>query len=463
MRFVYRTKQFILIAGDIIAYFLAFFLSLFLRHFTIPDADTIERHIGLFILTFFFWIVVNYINGLYDLEQQANDRRFFRRLFETAFFSLIVSVTFFYLFPDKSIAPKTILVFNIGIGYGLSTLWRMFYNKFLGLRTLRSSILLVGYSPETHEVIDIILNRPKKGYKIAALIDPSGEYKITGQKPFDIYTSLTALRPAITNHRIRHVVIAPHLTSDPTAMRELYELLFWPVQIVDLYSFYENITGRIHPSVFSEGWFLQNLRNTSHPVYTNVRTLLDYFFAGALGLLTLLLLPFIALAIKINSKGPVFLKQERVGLYGKHFMLYKFRSMYALSPDGSAETEGYQFAQKDDKRITLIGKFLRKTRIDELPQMWNILKRDITLIGPRPERPEIVKDLTSRIPYYPLRHVVRPGLTGWAAIHQHYTDNIEKSLEKLQYDLYYIKNRSFLLDIAIVLRTVNVVLRLMGQ
>ena len=137
--------------------------------------------------------------------------------------------------------------------------------------------------------------------------------------------------------------------------------------------------------------------------------------------------------------------------------------MYVLGPDGSAEENGYQFAKKDDVRITSIGKILRKTRIDELPQVINLWKHDVTLIGPRPERPEIVEELTRRMSYYPLRHVVRPGLTGWAVLHQHYADSHEKSLKKLQFDLFYIKNKSFLLDISIMLKTVNIIFRGLGQ
>jgi lipopolysaccharide/colanic/teichoic acid biosynthesis glycosyltransferase len=137
--------------------------------------------------------------------------------------------------------------------------------------------------------------------------------------------------------------------------------------------------------------------------------------------------------------------------------------MYSLTPDGGAETAGAQFAVKDDKRVTRVGKFLRKTRLDEIPQFINLLKGDITLIGPRPERPQIVEQLESAIIFYSLRHIVKPGLTGWAVVHQNYTDTMEKTLQKLQYDLYYIKNQSVFLDISILLKTINLVIRMMGQ
>ena len=234
------------------------------------------------------------------------------------------------------------------------------------------------------------------------------------------------------------------------------------MQITDVISFYSDYR-RIPPSTFTESWFLEHLRSSDQPIYDRIRTIVDYIAASLMGALCLVLSPLIVLAIHLNSPGPVLIRQKRMGKSGQLFTLYKFRSMFALTPDGSAEVNGVQFATKNDARITPVGRVLRKARIDELPQFWNLFRRDLTLIGPRPERPEIVQAPSERIPYYPLRHVVRPGLTGWAQIHQHYTDDYDSSLEKLQYDLYYIKNKSLLLDTVILLRTVNVVLRFMGQ
>lgn len=463
MKMAYRAKQLILSVGDLLSFFLAFWFSLTIRWQHTPTLLEIDKHITLFSIIFFFWIVINYINGLYDLERNTNDRKFYRRFTEAGIFSLVFSIAFFYLTPDQIIAPKTILFLNIIIGYTLSGLTRVVIHRILGSHALLTNIVFVGFSKEAEQIINILNKKPEKGYKAVAIIDPTGEAKNAKFEKLDIYSGLQAIRATITTHHAHMVVIAPHLQKDPQALRELYELLFWPVQITDLTSFYENITGRIPPSTFSESWFLENLRKTELPVYDHLRTLIDFVFGIVLGVFLLLVSPFIILAIKLTSPGPALIKQTRIGKFGEHFLLYKFRSMYALSPDGSAEIGTYQFATKDDKRITAVGKFLRKTRLDELPQIINLLKRDVTLIGPRPERPEIVKDLQVEMPYYPLRHLVRPGLTGWALIHQNYTDTIETSLKKLQYDLYYIKNRSALLDIIILLRTVNVLVRLMGQ
>lgn len=459
----YRLKQSILVFGDIACFYAAFFVSLIIRHGAIPTTNKIDEHLPLFTTVFCLWLVFNYINGLYDLGLLSYDKRYYRRFIETGVISLIVSVFFFYIFPTKELTPKTILLLNIFLGYGFSSMFRIAYDKSIGVKKLLTNVIIVGISKETDELIQLLHAHPEKGYSVVAIIDPEKQIKPTTYKHTEVFYGLQTIRPCITNYKGQIIVIAPHLEQQEDALRELYQLLFWGVHVVNLPSFYETITGRIPPSTFSESWFLNHLQKNGNPIYEKVRTVIDYIAVIAIGSLFVLTFPIIALCIKFTSPGPIFIRQERIGQQGRLFTMYKFRSMYALAPDGSAETDGWQFAKKQDTRITSIGKILRKTRIDELPQVINLCKRDITLIGPRPERPAIVRELEERMPYYPLRHLVRPGLTGWAVIHQQYTDTIESSLEKLQYDLYYIKNRSFLLDVTILLRTVNVVVRFMGQ
>lgn len=460
-------KQLILISGDGLCYIAGLWIAVTLRYFTPASGETIQIILPHFLGLFFLWVTVNYINGLYDMERLNNSFRFYRRHFEAGVLSILIGIIFFYLFSPATITPKTILILNVLAGYNLSAVWRFVYNKYLGKKTLQTRVLFVGYTPEVKELVTFMSAMPEKGYLPMAIIDPENLYKSTNngdnESTISIYRTLKTIRPAITNHKINLVVIAPHLRQDAEALRELYELLFWSVRITNLPSLYEIITGRISPSTFSEGWFLDHLKNKEQPIYGNIRTLTDIIGAVSIGVIFLALFPFIALAIKTTTKGPLFLSQKRIGKDGKEFMLYKFRSMIALSSDGSAEIDGAIFASKNDVRITKVGKFLRKVRLDELPQVLNIIKGDISIIGPRPERPEIVSQLEARMPYYSLRHIVKPGLTGWAAIHQHYTDTLETSLQKLQYDLYYIKNRSLLLDASIILRSVNVVMRMMGQ
>lgn len=462
MKVYRRVKQLILLIGDLVTFSAGFVIAWLIRHGTPPTNVTIEDHAFLFGITFFLWLVANYINGLYELNYRSNVTDFYKRFLSTGFMSFFIAIAFFYLADPGNITPKTILFLNVLIGYSLSFLWRQIAGRVIQANALQTRVLFVGFAPEVLELVKELNDNPARGYQPMAIVTDDAPVD-DKDLPLDHYRSFKTIRPAISNHRIHLVVIAPHLHKNEEAMKELYSLLFWPVQLVHLPSFYERITGRIPPSTFSESWFLDHLRHQHHPVYDKWRSLLDYVAAIALGLIFFITLPLIALSIRLNSRGPIFFKQQRVGLGGRHFQLYKYRSMYALSPDGSAEIDGYEFAKKNDKRVTAVGKFLRKTHLDELPQIMNLLRRDITLIGPRPERPELVEELSADMPYYPLRHVVHPGLTGWAVLHQHYADSKEASLVKLQYDLYYIKNRTFTLDISILLKTAHLVARLLGR
>lgn len=464
MKSLYRTRRFAIVLGDIFCFAAGFWVALTLRHFSLPSTELYLRHLPLFAVTFMLWIAVGYINGLYDLSHLKSKRQFSKKFLQTSTVALMVGVVFFYLFPSKTIAPKTILLLTVITSYVLSALWHLAAQRLLRLGNLHARLVFVGCTNETLELISLLERSPEQGYEVAAVIDPDGEVdKGALGKNIEVYQSLKAIRPALTNHKATVAVVAPHLQQSQEAMRELYELLFWPVQIIDLTSFYELLTGRIPPSIFSESWFLEHLKQVDKPVYTKLRRLLDYIAMVGLMAIFLGTFPLVALAIKLSSKGPIFFKQTRSGLFGEHFTLIKYRSMYVLSEDGSAETNGAEFAKKGDVRVTPVGRFLRSTRIDELPQVINLMKREMTLIGPRPERPEIAEKLTVNMPYYPLRHVVRPGLMGWAILHQNYTDTLEKTLQKLQYDLFYIKNRSLVMDLSIILKTIGIVLRRSGQ
>lgn len=458
----YRVKQLTLAIGDLLACGLALLLALSLRKLAPATAAEFLHHAPVFVTAFLGWIVINFINGLYDVAVQPKGWAFFRRLSEAGLMSFIITIFFFYLIPTN-ITPKTILALTIVIGYLLMFGWRALTAGLLTTSTrLQSKVAFVGVTPEVAELVTICEQYPGRGYKPVAYLDLSEQPTVSLPQELPQITTLTDLPHLIREHQIDTVVIAPHLEQDPAIVQKLYTLLFSSVSITDLTSFYELITGRIPPFTFSEGWFLRHLKYRQ-PTYEKLRALIDVIIGTGLFALLLLLMIPVSLAIKLTSTGPLFIKQARVGKDGKPFTLYKFRTMYALAPDGSAELTGAVMASKSDKRITPIGKILRQLRIDELPQCLNLLRRELTLIGPRPERPEIIAQLEEQMPYYKLRHVVLPGLTGWAVLHQHYADTLEKNLQKLQYDLYYIKNRSFLLDLSILLKTVNVIVRMKGQ
>ena len=448
---------------DLFGFFLGLWLGLAVRYLYLPTQEEFLSHLPLFSAVFLIWVIMNYINGLYDLDKEPDSIIFHKQIWESGGFSLVCGIIFFYIVPEKNITPKTILVLVTISGYLVINFLRILAFKFILPKTSAQKIMFVGFSKEVKELLEI-LEENHFFYKTHGILlyQDKNKEKIEN-KNIKIYEQVTDLKAVLEKENIDQIILTPHLKQKKEVVQKLYEVLYLPIKIKDLHSFYEEITGRVPPSTFKEAWFLDHLRNLQNPFKLGIRRGIDIVAATILGIITLILFPFIALAIKIDSEGPILIRQKRVGKKNTIFTMYKFRSMYALSEDGLAETDGPEFAKKDDDRITPVGKFLRQTRLDELPQVWNLFKGDLTLIGPRPERPEIVDKLEKRMPYYSLRHIVKPGITSWAVLHQNYTDTMEESLQKLQYDLFYIKNRSFLLDLSISLRTVNVIVRMMGQ
>jgi exopolysaccharide biosynthesis polyprenyl glycosylphosphotransferase len=267
----------------------------------------------------------------------------------------------------------------------------------------------------------------------------------------------------VTEHKVDTLVVA--ITHSPEINPILFQALLdcqeQGVHLVPMTSFYERLTGRI--PVEHAGRNLHVILPLSDSpmqrVFQAVKRLVD-LLAAAVGLLALgLIAPWVALANAVWSQGPLFYRQLRVGRGARPFQVVKFRSMV---PDAERKS-GAVWAQENDERITPVGRFLRKTRLDELPQVWNILRGDMSLIGPRPERPEFVTDLVKAIPFYQARHAVRPGLTGWAQVRYRYGSNLEDTLTKLQYDLYYIKHRNVYLELSILVKTAAVMIRFRGR
>lgn len=455
-----RMKQLLLVLGDILLMYGGLWSGLFLRTLTPPNSLLWLNHVLIFTLTFGCWLIINYINGLYDINRVYQVRRFV----ETGTMAFIAGIVFFYIFGNPDIAPKTILLITTALTYTGIALWHTQFAHLAGSTHLQTKVAFVGIVDEAQTLIRTLQEEPERGYHIAAIVEIPGKLPKKENYPgIPVFASMDAMRQDPSFQDISIVILAPHIQQEEAMMQSLYRLLFSDTSIRTLSDFYEEITGRIPPSLFTEDWFLSNLKKERNPLYHHTRRAIDLLAVCIIGSVFLVMLPFIAILIKLTSPGPIFFKQKRTGLYGQDFWMYKLRSMYALSPDGSAELHGFQFAKKEDKRVTPIGKWLRRMRIDELPQLWNLVRGDITLIGPRPERPEIVAELEAQVPYYMLRNMVKPGLTGWAVLHQDYTDTMAASRDKLQYDLYYIKNRSLMLDIAILLKTVDKIIRMKGQ
>ncbi|KKT36458.1 MAG: Exopolysaccharide biosynthesis polyprenyl glycosylphosphotransferase [Candidatus Nomurabacteria bacterium GW2011_GWB1_44_12] len=251
------------------------------------------------------------------------------------------------------------------------------------------------------------------------------------------------------------VIDLKHEKAD-AILPSLYNLIFSNVRFLDMYKVYEEVFDRVPLSLVGYNWFLENISFSPHTMYDTLKRMMDVAIASALGIVSLIFYPFVFVAIKLEDGGPVFITQERIGAGNRIIKLWKFRSMRG-SDAGKWVTEG-------DDRITHVGKFLRKSRIDELPQLWNIIRGDLSLIGPRPDIVAMGKKLADELPYYTVRNLIKPGLSGWAQIKQDIApQSLEETRERLAYDLYYLKNRSFILDLTIALKTMKTLLSRTGK
>lgn len=450
-----RLKQLTLLAGDLIILYIGLYFALYFRYLKTPGQN-LQDLLSPMTQLFFLAAIILFIAGLYDISKTKNSWTFYQKIIISALAWTVFGIIYFYINPKTAITPKTILLLTTVIGFGLISLWRFFYNKFIST-TLKYNIIFAGVTNEVKELINNIQKEPRLGYFVLGVIDDKENLPniFFGKTIADINNQ--------TKNFANIIVLSPHMTADADLLKELYRSLFQQVSIVNLSDFYEMVMHRIPPFTFSESWFVANLREQQKKIYDRFRILTDYILATIIGIFFIATFPLIALAIKLNSKGKVFFSQNRVGRQGLVFKVYKYRTMKTLAADGSAETGGPQFAADKDARITMVGKILRRTRLDEIPQFINILKGEMSVIGPRPERPEFVQQLTEKMPYYSLRHLIKPGLTGWAQVHNSYYGTIEENLQKLEYDLFYIKNRNFTLDISIILRTINTILRMAGR
>jgi exopolysaccharide biosynthesis polyprenyl glycosylphosphotransferase len=442
-----KIKNVLLLAGDIAVLYLTLFLTLAIRYGSNWNNQW-DAHFLPFSLLYFSSLIVFYIIGLYDLTLARNNLYFFVTLTKALAINVFIAIVFFYFIPYFGITPKTNLFINFLIFAVLFVGWRQFYNYFIKSPALLNNVLVLGQSQETKELVHYIKENPQLGFRIKKIVEPE-DVKLL----YDLIETLI-------QEKIQIIVTTVNPYKDGNLVRNLYQCLPLKITVADLPTFYEKITGKIPVSAIEEIWFLENLMSEQKTFFEGLKRIIDIIIALLLGAMTLILTPLIALLIKMDDFGPIFYRQKRVGQDSRIFEVIKFRTMV---PD--AEKDGAQWAHEKDKRITRIGSFLRKTRLDELPQLWNVLRGQMSFIGPRPERPEFAfsNELLSQIPFYQIRHTIKPGLTGWAQIKYPYGASIKDTLQKLQYDLFYIKNRSFILDLAIILQTVKIILSGRGR
>ncbi|TSC91497.1 MAG: Glycosyl transferase [Parcubacteria group bacterium Licking1014_17] len=444
-------KRLVLLMGDIAGLYGALALTLAVRYGK-DYVSKLDMHLVPFSIIFIFWIIIFFIFNLYDIIAAKNNQDYFRSLIYVFVINALISILFFYLIPFLGITPKTNLFIFMAFAGILVFLWRVYFNAITAQGDPDNNTLIIGLTKQSNELYDFLLANPQLGYKAIGIVDIEDK------------EALAILRSLITKKQVRTLILSPNAYEMPDVIDILYGFLGYNIDFYNLPDFYELATGKIPLSAINQEWFLDNLSSGKKRFDIFTRRFFDVLFSLVFGAISLIFYPFIIFAVKYDSKGPIFIKQKRLGWAGKIFTLIKFRSMIANAPDGSAEAiTGATWAKENDPRITRIGKFLRKTRLDELPQLWNVLWGDMSFIGPRAERPEFHGQLKSQIPFYNERYLIKPGLTGWAQIRYPYGSSVQDATEKLQYDLFYIKNRSLALDISIILKTLSTILFKKGR
>jgi exopolysaccharide biosynthesis polyprenyl glycosylphosphotransferase len=436
-----RAKTLLLLLVDALILMLSLTIIVYSRRLGHPSDIYLAKHYNLFTLVFPFWILMYFIEGLYTLKTY-NPANLPISLLRSTILSVLISIVIIYIVPFKlqGITPKTNLLLIASLSLPLLYFWkRFFFNFFSGDKRLRNTFI-VG-SLETLSIVQQeIIKKPHLGYKI-------------------ISSCTSEDNPVLIPEHVELIAVERKMTKESELYKKIFSLLGSGVEIMDLAKFAEQVSGKIPLNAIDESWFIEYCGHQDSRSYDVIKNIIDRSISV---LLMILLIPVAALLIPILlfvHGRPIFFKQVRTGLNNKPFTLYKLRTMVV-----DAEKNGAQWAKPGDTRITPLGKFLRKTRLDELPQLINILKGEMSLVGPRPERPEIIeRQLSPNIPYYNLRHLVKPGVTGWAQVTFRYGFSQEDSKEKLQFDLFYVKNRDLWLDILVIIKTIKTVLTGAGQ
>ena len=445
----------ILLLGDVVLMYSALILTLALRYwdFTFLPGPWTRIFLIQFSVIYLFWLLILFVFDFYEISYVRKVFDFFRNLALFALFATGFGIAYFYLQPQLAIAPKTILFLHILIFSLLFCGWRYLFSHILKLKNLKEKIIIVGEKKEIKEILPKI---PEKGYEIVGFFNTQ-----TGQNNsfldtarHGIISEVSKLKQIIKKERVDLVVFTSEFYRDKKLIQQFFSKLPFNLNYINFIDFYETLTQKALIDTIDEIWFLENIFKKQDKINEILKRSFDIVFSLLGILIIMILFPFIASIIKLSSSGPIFYIQKRVGKDGKIFTLYKFRTMIV-----GAEKNGPQWTVENDSQIIRFGKFLRATHLDELPQFYNILKGDISFVGPRPERPEFVSLLKKQIPYYEIRHSIKPGLTGWAQIKYRYGASVEESKEKLKYELYYIKNQSFIFDVAILLKTIQLIFK----
>ncbi len=452
----FSTRTIGLILADAAITYGGIILALYLRvGFSGADFELNERNAWFKIaLATLVCLLLLYFYDLYDFTVMGNRRELLLRLVQAIGIAWVLLALLFYFVPVLLIG-RGVSIISIPLVLVLLLIWRVLIHYLTGHPEIGEKILIVGAGQAAIDTAEAVWKRRDAGYRIVGFVTEDAE-GVTAKLPnAKILGGTDNLEEVVKNESVDRIVMAIRDRRGKFPTETLLQMsLAGNVSIEECTSFFERVTGQVHLDMLRPSWLIFAGRGRD----TRLKTVFREVVHRLLGLIGLILsLPIAVIAailIKLDSKGPVFYKQERVGKNGKPFEVVKFRSMKT-----DAEADGKPiWATADDDRVTRIGRIFRKIRVDEIPQFWNIIKGEMMFVGPRPERPHFVSQLAAEVQFYEHRHLVAPGLTGWAQIKYPYGASVEDSRQKLQYDLFYIKNQSLPLDMIIVFETIKTVL-----
>ena len=441
----YPLRTLVLLAGEALIVWVSFVLGTMLRN---QDSWLLLNVEGGYLKILVVTGVVLLLSHWLDLYDSAsldkNWEQSLRILMVMGFVALALSAVGF-LFPGFMPGNGSALLGLIILTFTLFC-WRGAYSWMVKQPFLRERVYVLGTGERAERLVRGLRERSSLGIDVVGW-SGNVEGELTRES---VAAHLLGL---VRGEGVHRVIVAMPDRRGTLPVEELLDMRLGGVKVEEATSWLEKISGRIEVEQLYPSWliFAEGFRFSTS--FRLLRRLLNFSFALIALVVALPLLPFIVLAVKLGSPGPALYRQQRVGRRGKIFYCYKFRTM---RQDAEADT-GATWATDDDPRITRVGKFLRSSRLDEIPQLWCVLKGDMHFVGPRPERPEFVEWLSKEIPYYGVRHVVRPGITGWAQVQYKYGNTLEDAREKLQYDLFYIKNASLGLDLLIMFQTIKIV------
>ena len=441
IRKMFTHYGFIIAVGDLFFLAVSLAVTVMIRYQFAVTREIVALHVEPFFYIFALWIFCAFVIGLYDRSLGSHSAIVWR-LSKSHLWTGAIAVAMFYFVPFFSITPKTNLFIFLVLSLVLLSLWRtVVTNSILPKR----KICIIGEGADVHELVAEIQAEPGHRMIVSRFVD-------LGTVPTE---SLAGIVETLRQDSFDALIIDsthPKVIADP---RIFFDGLLAGISYFDLRDFYEIVFRRVPLSLVNERWFIEHMNAHTQTGYQLSKRAIDIICSLCIVPVYALLLPFVWCAVYLEDRGPLFVKQERIGKYGKQIWIKKIRTMRG--------SDAGKWVEKDDMRVTRVGRFLRKTRIDELPQIFSVLKGDISLIGPRPDISGLGKELQSKLPYYSVRTLVSPGLSGWAQVSQDYApQSLEETRLRLAYDFYYIKNRSIALECSIILKTIRTLLSRVG-